>query len=58
MNWIRSSNWLIGVTFVLLTFNAFELWSVNRPLAIANLVLDGLILVYSFVAGYRNPSRG
>lgn len=54
MNWVRRANWLIGVIFVLLTFNAFELWPVNRPLAITNLVIDGLILVYSVVAGYRN----
>ena len=54
MKWIRGIGWLIGLVFVALTVNAYALWSVNRPLAVANLVLDALILVYSVVAGYRS----
>ena len=57
MKWIRRTGWLIGVVFVALLTNAYALWSVNRPLAIANLVLDALILVYSVVAGYRSSPK-
>jgi hypothetical protein len=37
--------------------NALALWQVNRVIAAANLVGDGLILVYSVVEGYRSPTK-
>ncbi len=49
----RLVNWIFGAIFVALLINAYGLWSVNRALAITNLVLDGLILVFFAVAGYR-----
>ena len=49
----RLVNWIVGAVFVVLAVDAYGLWSVNRALAMANLVLAGLILVFSVVGGYR-----
>jgi hypothetical protein len=57
MNWMGRANWLVGAVFVLLIMNALALWPVNRVIAGANLVADGLILVYSVVQGYRSPTK-
>ncbi len=53
MTGIRLVNWIFGAIFVVLLINAYGLWSANRVLAIANLVLDVLILVFFAVGGYR-----
>ncbi len=53
MKGLRLVNWIFGAIFVVLLINAYGLWSSNRVLAIANLVLDGLILVFFAVGGYR-----
>jgi len=58
MKWMPRAKWLVaGAVFVLLFFDAYALWSVNRLLAVASLVLDGLMLVYFVVAGYHSGSK-
>ena len=49
----RLVNFIVGAVFVVLVIDAYGLWSANRALAMANLVLAGLILVFSVVGGYR-----
>ncbi len=49
--------WFGGAVLVLLVLNAYALWSSNRTIAVVNLVIDGLILFFAVITGYRRASK-